>query len=114
MNKEHTLQHYSLVYPVYKFPVDQIFVLLGLQKTGKWEGYLNGFGGQVQAPERYHACARLRTPFMAEIVGDTANQCIPVYPQLDGVGTALVLQDVFSPVFCVVDTCDHYYSISSK
>ena len=52
------LQHYSLVYPIYKFPVDQIFVLLGLQKTGKWEGYLNGFGGQVQAPERYHACAR--------------------------------------------------------
>ena len=52
------VQHYSLVYPIYKFPVDQIFVLLGLQKTGKWAGYLNGFGGQVQPSERYHACAR--------------------------------------------------------
>lgn len=53
-----TIQKYSLVYPVYRFPVDQIFVLLGLQKTGKWKGYLNGFGGKVQATEGYDACAR--------------------------------------------------------
>ena len=36
---------------------------------------------------------------MAEIVGDTADQCIPVFPQLDAVGTALVLQDVFNASF---------------
>lgn len=48
---------YALVYPVYRFP-DDMFVLLGLQKTGKWKGYFNGFGGKVQSNEGYHACAR--------------------------------------------------------
>ena len=52
------LTPYSLVYPVYRFPADNLFILLGLQKCGKWKGYLNGFGGKVQNNEGYHACAR--------------------------------------------------------
>ena len=58
MNKERALRHYSLVYPVYRFPVNQITVLLGLQKTGKWEGYLNGFGGKNKERESSHDSAR--------------------------------------------------------
>lgn len=49
---------YSLVYPVYRFPVDQNYVLLGLQKSGKWEGYFNGFGGEILPDESIHDCAR--------------------------------------------------------
>ena len=50
---------YSLVYPVFRYPVDQILVLLGLQRSGKWQGYVNGFGGEVERDdESYHDCAR--------------------------------------------------------
>ena len=51
-------QHYTLVYPVFKYPVDQTLVLLGLQKSGKWYNYLNGFGGKVENNEGSHAGAR--------------------------------------------------------
>ena len=49
---------YSLVYPVFTYPVDQTLVLLGLQQSGRWQGYLNGFGGTVERGESFHACAR--------------------------------------------------------
>ena len=51
---------------------------------------------------------------MAEIVGDTADQCIPVCPQLDAVGAALVLQDVFNACFSVVYACNHRVPFSQN
>ena len=49
---------YSLVYPIFRYPVDQTLVLLGLQKSGRWDGYLNGLGGAVKSGESIHDCAR--------------------------------------------------------
>ena len=51
---------YSLVYPVEprRLKSDPAHVLLGFQKSGKWEGYYNGFGGKIQEDEDPRESAR--------------------------------------------------------
>ena len=61
---------YSLVYPVFRYPVDQTLVLLAFQKTGKWYNYVNGFGGEVERYESYHDCARRELKEEAGIVAE--------------------------------------------
>ena len=47
------ITHYTLVYPVHDSKI-----LLATQISGKWKGYLNGFGGKLQNNEVYSACAQ--------------------------------------------------------
>ena len=64
---------YSLVYPVFRYPVDQTLILLALQKTGRWYNYVNGFGGEVERGESYHACARRELKEEAGIVAEKGD-----------------------------------------
>lgn len=55
---------YSLVYPF-----DDALILLASQISGKWKGYLNGFGGEFERHDpSFHACARRELKEEAGIV----------------------------------------------
>ena len=49
------MQQYTLIYPLSK---DGRQILLGLYKAGRWSGYWNGFGGQLEPNENATRCAQ--------------------------------------------------------